>query len=117
MAKGLVVEIFRPANFPDCTNNGISGKVHKAILTGYGMTELFEPSSDCPELKIVCRILQGKKYYHCEPISGLIPHNVGWFMGGNFVYSCDGRYRNVIEYPMPIHDRQETQEQYNSLSD
>ena len=34
--------------------------------------------------------------------------------GGNFVYTSDSRFPS--DYPIPIHDRFETQEQYDQLS-
>ena len=40
--------------------------------------------------------------------------NVGYMFGGNFIHTSDSRIPN--DYPIPIHDRQETQEQYNHLS-
>jgi hypothetical protein len=102
--KGLLVDIYK---FPlgVCTNNGISGKVSKAVLTGYVMPQIFEPSDDAPELKIVQRKLFGKIYFHCEPINN--PQGNGWMMGGNFVYTSDSRYHYLLDYPMPVHDRQE----------
>jgi len=38
-------------------------------------------------------------------------------MGGCFVYSCDLRFRELVnEYPVPLHDRQEPQKEYDMLS-
>lgn len=50
-------------------------------------------------------------YYHAEPIdqpSGM----VGPMFGGNFCYSSDSRFREICQYPIPIHDRFETVEAY-----
>lgn len=41
-----------------------------------------------------------------------------YMAGGNFVYSCDSRYKDVsgISYPISVHDRFETWEQYEMYS-
>jgi hypothetical protein len=105
--KGLTVEIFKTQAFNncDCTNGGISHKVNQAILIGEGLPEIFEPDENTPVLKVVKRNIFGRVYYHCEPI--INPTGNGWMFGGNFVYTSDSRYYDVIDYPMPIHDRQE----------
>jgi hypothetical protein len=115
--KGILVSILRDARLGDCTNSGISGKVDRAILTGYGLPELFEPDNKTPELKLVKRQLFGKTYYHCEPVNDPDSNNIGWMMGGNFVYSHDSRFNNLTGYPIPVHDRQETTKRYNQLSE
>ena len=89
--------------FGDCTNGGISGKndILQVIETGDRLPENTENL-----LKFVTRQLSFGEYTHLEPFNR--PINLGWMFGGNTAI-IDG-----IEYK--IHDRQETQKQYNDLS-
>ena len=36
--------------------------------------------------------------------------------GGNIGYSCDSRFSEFSDYPLKIHDRQESQKLYDMLS-
>lgn len=109
--KGLTVYTLR-SDLGDCTNGGISAKHNKFTITGNNIPEVFEPTEDAPELRLVYR--PNLDYYHAEPAEDLNPHCVGWMAGGNFIYTSDSRF---FGYPIPIHDRQETQAQYNLLAD
>ena len=110
--KGLRVSTLRNADLGNCTNGGVSAKYNSFILTGEGVPEIFKPGNDCPELKLVYR--PGINYYHAEPVEGRWENSIGWMFGGNYITSSDSRFPN--RYPIPIHDRQETQAQYDTLS-
>lgn len=49
---------------------------------------------------------QGEMFFHVKPLD---PKLAGKrpMMGGNFVYTCDGRWKEVTnsDYPLPVHDR------------
>jgi len=52
----------------------------------------------------------GKEYVHAEPFfCEDWPEerfkNRHVMFGGNFLYSCDSRFREICSYPIPIHDR------------
>ena len=114
--KGLIVGVLTDKEIGDCTNGGISSKVNHAVLTGDGIPEIFEPREDMPEFKLVKRNIYGRIYIHCEPIKPVNPHNIGYMAGGNFAYSSDSRFHNICDYPISIHDRQETQQAYDALT-
>lgn len=66
-------------------------------------------------LKVVRRDMGGGRYLHVEPMEqpeGMI----GPMAGGCFVYSSDSRFRALSSYPLAVHDRFETSEQYALLS-
>ena len=113
--KGMLVSIYRNAEIRDCTNGGISSRVNKAVLTGDGIPGIFEPHPDAPELKLIYR--PNIDYYHAEPVEGKNPKLVGWMAGGNYCFTSDSRLTAINHYPIPIHDRQETQADYNSNFD
>jgi len=107
---GLIVDVYRDQY--DGTNGGISSKYERFVLLGVDAP--FTPDDMTPALKIVKRFLFGRDYYHLEPIDPCPSNQVGYMFGGNFAYSSDSRFPN--DYPLPIHDRSETQEQYDTLS-
>lgn len=99
----------------DCTNGGITSKNERVILVPEGVMP--PTNSNLPVLKVVRRNIGGRDYLHAEPLAAPGAGNIGWMAGGNFVYSCDSRYRQwVCDYPISVHDRSETQMQYNRLS-
>ena len=111
--KGISADVLRGRY--ESTNGGVSSKydsfliIDPSIEGGY-----LESNSTMPELKLVRRNLAGREYVHAEPLEPVKKGNVGYMFGGNFIHTSDSRFPN--DYPIPIHDRQETQEDYNHLS-
>ena len=66
-------------------------------------------------VKIVTRCFGGENYKHIEPIAAPDEGCVGWMAGGNLAYTCDSRFHRMSEYPLSVHDRQESQEQYDMM--
>lgn len=110
---GLLVFVLRHADGTDCTNGGVTSRVTQAVLVGDGIPAIFEPTETRPALRLVRRHIGGE-YLHAEPVEGKDGRRVGWMAGGNFVYTSDARFPN--RYPISVHDRQETTEQYDALS-
>lgn len=99
----------------DCTNGGVTSKHERVILVPEGAE--VPKDAKMPVLKVVRRTFGGKPYLHAEPIEAVGAGRTGYMAGGNFVYSCDSRYRQwVCEYPIAVHDRTETWAQYDALS-
>lgn len=110
--KGMLVEILKGQY--ESTNNGVSSFNKEALLVGEGVAQVFDEDPKRPTLKLVKRNIFGKEYLHAEPVQTTTPGWVGWMAGGNFIWSSDSRFPN--DYPIAIHDRQESQEQYEALS-
>lgn len=109
--RGLICEIYAPAR-GGCSNGGISSIYQAVTLIGIP-TAIFVPVTDRPAVRLVKRAIAGKIYLHVEPVdqpSGLI----GPMFGGTFIYSSDSRFPS--QYPIALHDRWETQEQYDALA-
>lgn len=112
--KHCVYSVFRD-NFGDCTNNGLSSKVDKAIMffecTAKEAVEYCENNGIDPRNQFILeqRTLWGKDYSYAIPLLDGTP---GCFMfGGNFLYTSNS---NSFHYsgehttrPIPIHDRVE----------
>lgn len=112
-ATGHFVEILRGNS--DCTNDGVTsrarGAVNALLLDPGHETGPFEPSDRIPTLLVIRRwIGTPNEYAHAVPCDKdgvpLAPKGAnGPMFGGNFVYSSDGRFRAICQYPIPVHDR------------
>ncbi len=109
--KGLLVGIYQSKEIGNCSNGGISSHVKSVILCGPGLPEIFEANEKSPAVMLDKKM---GNYLYCYPANGRDPSKVGWMMGGTFVYSSDSRFPS--DYPIPLHDRQETEKEYEILS-
>lgn len=118
MRKGLIANIYKSKTLGDCSNGGISAD-HDEVLVVLDepSCQVFEERKGLPCVKIVRRILFEKEYVHAEPIDTKDKTKVGFMAGGTFIYSLDSRFSEFVnKYPVSLHDRQETQEEYDMLS-
>lgn len=112
--KALPISIFEDKRIGNCSNNGISDRYREVLLICEdGFIEIDENNPPENLVKLVIRNLWGKEYKHIEPVAK--PNGVGWMAGGSLVYSSDSRFRDMSDYPLSLHDRQETQEQYDLM--
>jgi hypothetical protein len=108
--KGLLVDVLRPAHAGDNTNFGVSSKHIKFVLVGDEVAGETVPTPEAPALELIRR----GEYLHAEPPGSVPVGCVGYMFGGNFVWSSDTLFPN--DYPIPVHDRLETQEQHDMLT-
>lgn len=120
------VSVFRDSHLNcDCTNNGVSSR-HNRFELFWDCTRK-EAEHYCTEkgipfdeaLFLVKRELWGEDHSYAEPL--FRPQNkIGGMWGGNFVYTCDSRMYKLggltTALPIPLHDRFETQAEYDALS-
>ena len=113
MAKALLLFVYRHAGM-DCTNGGISSSNDELFLLsddGFIDVDLDNP----PDNLVKIGEIMGHK--HLEPYAKVSEGYVGWMDGGNIADSSDSRFNKLSGgYPLSIHDRQETQEEYDLLS-
>jgi hypothetical protein len=118
--KGLIVDVLRSAKYGDSTNGGVTSTHDSFVVVDSQIAGIFEPTNDMPALKLVRRTFgqsqESQTYIHAEPLAPVPSNCVGYMFGGNFIYSCDSRFREVNQYPIPVHDRIETAAQYDRLS-
>lgn len=113
--KALPIYVYSNQSFKGCSNNGISEKYDRLLLICEdGFINIDE--NDIPEnvVKVVTRNIQGKEYKHIEPYKKA--SKVGYMAGGSYASTSDSRFSKISQYPLSIHDRQETQQEYDSLS-
>jgi hypothetical protein len=112
--KGLLVSVLRDAEYqgqPQQATENYSG----FVLTGDGLPEIFTPSEDHPEMRLVPGNLPNT--WKAVPAS---LDDVGWTMfGGHYVTTSDSRLSYVIGKPavVPVHDRVESIAVTQLLSD
>ncbi len=112
--KALPINVYKDRH-GDCSNGGITSRYTQLLLIcDEGFVDIDE--NDPPEnlVKIVTRNIFGEQYKHIEPVAKTDAGCIGWMDGGCIGYSCDSRFSRMTRYPLSIHDRQETQEQYDS---
>ena len=121
MNRGIIVSIYESKESGNCSNDGISNRYKDALLVmDDERSQVFDEDLDKrPTIKIIQRNIRGRLYLHAEPIAvmgkgGKQTNLVGFMSGGAFIYSCDSRFPN--KYPISLHDRQETPEEYDIMS-
>jgi hypothetical protein len=110
--SGLICSVYRASRFPNCTNGGVTATAEDVllILPGGGPFSVADVGDRMPVVKLVRR----GNHLCVEPVKFPRTGSVGYMMGGNFIWTSDSRFPN--EYPLPVHDRQETYDQYLALS-
>ena len=101
----------------DSSNNGISSRFNYILIPHErGFVEVDEENPPENLCKVVTRDLGFTVYTHIEPV--VKPTGVGWMYGGTIVSSSDSRFKEAtgIDYPLCLHDRQETAEEYELYS-
>lgn len=98
----------------DCTNGGVTSKYeHFILLCEEGndpdVSGPFSPSPDTPAL-----VLKGRGDYLYAVPKEIVDRKEHSMFGGNWVYTSDSRF--PCHYPIPVHDRQETEEESRLLS-
>ena len=114
IVRALPVSVYRDNYLGDCTNNGITSRYDRVYLVGEGVEGFYEIDLDNPPanvLRLEKRILFGnEEYLRAVPLQDDgTRHRM---MGGNFIYTPDSRFPS--KYPIPVHDRYETPEEYSS---
>ncbi len=113
--KGMLVSVYRNAERGqyDCTNGGMSSKVAKFVVVGYGLPEIFTPSDDAP----LAFLLPGHGWRVIPADPRDTAKLAGPMMGGNYVGTRDSRWHEVVGVDLvPVHDRYETWEDNEALS-
>lgn len=109
--KALPIRVFKNPTYSGCSNGGITERFDELLLVCEdGFISIDETNPPENLVKIVTRCFG----YKCiEPVASTAPGCVGWMSGGAVAYSCDSRFSEMSEYPLCVHDRQETQAQYD----
>lgn len=127
--KGLMLTVLRPADFPDCTRNGISARHDRLILVGYAKrddfgrmvvqslpkgSQVFTADDDLNDAVLLVEASLPGALPHLEPFNA---HGKGvWTMFGGNMASGDSRLGELIEdefngprcvHAVTIHDRVE----------
>lgn len=112
--KALPILVYRTNRLGDCTNGGISSRFDRLLLVcDDGFIDIDADNPPDNLVVVISRRFGNEEYKYIEPYAK--PTHLGWMHGGNIAYTSDSRFPS--EYPLCVHDRQETQEQYDALFD
>lgn len=116
--KALPISIYEDKRIGNCSNNGISSRYNEVLLIHEeGFIQIDENNPPENLVKLVTRHLFGRDYMHLEPCDPLKKGHVGYMAGGCYCGSSDSRFTKISDYPLPLHDRQESQEMYDMMFD
>jgi len=108
---GLMVRVYRD-NGGDFTGGGISARHDRLVVVN--VPGPFEPADDMPAVRLERRGTGGA---YLTPVD--MPDDMlGPMHGGNFAACADSRFTRAVGFygAVPIHDRFESQQTYNLLS-
>lgn len=114
--KALTVNIYKPWH-GDCSNNGLSSKYDKILLLCDDGNHTIDPDNIPENLcHVITRKIGKREVKHVEPVAK--PSGAGWMYGGCYVGCSDARFFRLAEIygALTLHDRQETWEQNERLS-
>lgn len=113
--KALPVYVYK-SPLGDSSNGGLSSRYTRLLLVcDDGFVDVDENNPPENLVKMVTRDLGFDVYTHVEPWSK--PVGAGWMNGGAIVHTSDSRFSRMSKYPLCLHDRQESWEQYNKMYD
>ena len=125
--RALRLNVLRPADFPDCTNGGVSASHDRVyVVCPDGPDEFDLDDAPAGLLRLEIREVFGTKAACLVPV-GEAPHDrpIGPMAGGNYATTSDSRLGRLVAREMgaeyrfmtclPIHDRYETPEMYEAL--
>lgn len=115
--KALPISVYKSPAYEGCSNGGITERFDRLLLVCEdGFIEVDETNPPENLVRIVTRFFGFGQYKYIEPWASPDSGCAGWMAGGALAYSCDSRFRGMSEYPLSVHDRQETQEQYSAAN-
>ena len=103
-------------NLGDCSNNGLSARYDRLQMISESEMLDFVGNTENVVVRID-RLLFGKIMPVLVPFElyrDYKTHRLPVMFGGNFAYTSDSRFN--WDYPLPIHDRVESWEEYESYS-
>lgn len=112
--KAIRVPIYKEKG-QDYSNGGISSKFDEIWIVADNGWQEFDEADGLPEN--LCHVVDGFRGKIIEPFVQPDAGNVGWMYGGCLCYSSDSRFTEQSEgYSLRLHDRQETQAEYELYS-
>lgn len=122
----VTLSVYRSEGYPanNVNYNQLAG-LQTLYLYPYGTME----SEVAPRLRemaitLVVRSIGGRRIAHLEPVIGCPPNHVGYMFGGTYAGTSDSRFATRVEMALgqsfygalAVHDRHESQGDYDSLS-
>ena len=100
--KGFTAEIYQ-SSFIDSYSPIKEAK--NVTIIDDALPKMLTVTEDRPAVRLVRRKICGKDYIHAEPYE-----RGSYAFGGRFIYCSDSRFRDINQYPIPLHDRDMSKE-------
>ena len=119
-AMALPIDVYKNKSYERCSNGGITERFDRLLLVcPEGYIEIDEANKPDNLVVLKEREIFGSKHYHIEPARKPDDNCVGWMAGGAYAASSDSRFTKMLGdlyAAISVHDRQETQKEYDLLS-
>lgn len=103
--KGLMVNIYRCEPKGGQSRNRFNHNDHLVIVHPK-MDTIFQVKDDMPGVTVLEKTnFMGATYQYAVPLDDKGEPLTGGMFGGNYISSCDSRFRSAFGYPVPLHDR------------
>ena len=120
MNSGLAVSVLEDKKIGNCSLNGISARFSELYLVPNelfpNIPKIFNAHIDEQYVEIKVKHICDEPYYYV--VKKYPSENekkcAGPMFGGSFIYTSDSRF--PLKYPVPLHDRYESWEMYESMS-
>lgn len=118
--KALPIKVYYNKLYRECANGGITERYDELLLVcDDGFIDIDENNPPENLVILVERILFGKLSNYIRPYEECPKDKVGYMFGGSYAASSDHRFTEMsgIYGAVPVHDRTETQREYDRLSE
>ena len=116
--KALRISVYKNPSYKGCSNGGITERYDELLLVcDEGYIDIDENNPPENLVVFVDRTMGGVKCGYIKPYAPCPKGCVGWMAGGSFAESCDSRFSSLVGFygAVAVHDRTETQEQYDAM--
>lgn len=117
--KALPISVFTDRKIGTCANGGVSESFDELLLVcEEGFINIDEDNPPENLVVLVKRELFGGPCHYIRPYKDCPSNEVGYMFGGSFAHTSDSRFSRMVGIygAVPIHDRTETQKQYDMYS-
>ncbi len=116
--RAIRASIYEDKRLGNCSNHGISERYDSVLVICEDGPEVLD-EENLPEntVEVVTRYLWGEKHFYLKPVAEPGKGRTSYMAGGSYAGSSDSRFVELAGGVsiLPLHDRSETWEHYDSM--